>query len=451
MLVVWRQRARWALITVALCSFFSGCAATPAASNRDTGIEFVQLTDPHIFDGKDDTSENKAAFAECIRAINDQFDNEHKDYKFIVVSGDLGLEGLIGGSAVDARLNERARELAKLLSSSRVEQWYFLPGNNDLYDELPYTIGLYRQFIKAVDQSLDDLWKKAPAGERPATRVTAKDLCPDDDPQSGFFRIGSYVFIGFNDASFKNNNSFSRAKTSTDEQKRYVNQVIDRLAKVDSKDFAYIFYHIPEVDDPNWVALSAKTDKNNPGTEKWTERVKAFTQNTDSNFKQKYQYSAWLVADDVRALWQQVVNDSRVKGLFAGHFHDSKRLTYRNYDWMLTPKGSHYYDGIEKLWVCPPVALKFQSGNESKDTARGFREVSIADMSGTVTSIIYWYEVRRYFVKDPYTPVITVPPPSSFSRKMEIVEISVSLFIAAIVILGGTWITFRTPGRKIRP
>jgi hypothetical protein len=448
---VWRQRVRWALITLALCSFLSGCAAPPATSDRTSGIQFVQLTDPHIFDGKDDTSENKAAFAECNRAINEQFDNEHKDYKFIVVSGDLGLEGLIGGSGVDARVNERALELARLLSSSRVEKWYFLPGNNDLYDELPYTIGLYRQFIKAVDQSLDDLWKKVPAGARPATRVTAKDLCPDDDPQSGFFRMGSYVFIGFNDASFKNNNSFSRAKTSADEQKRYVNQVMDRLAKVDSKDFAYIFYHIPEVDDPNWVTLSAKADKKEPGTEKWTERVKDFTQNTDSNFRRGYQYSAWLVVDDVRGLWEQAVSDSRVKGLFAGHFHDSKRPTYRNYDWMLTPKGSHYYDSTEKLLVCPPVALKFQSGNESKDTARGFREVSIADGSGKVTSNIYWYEVRRYFVKDPSTPIATVSPPSFSSRNMEIVEISVSLFVVAIVILGGIWITFSTPGRKFHP
>lgn len=402
----------WALASVVLCVFLS--------INAFAQVNFIQITDPHIFDGKDDTAENESAFCSIIGQIDSLA--EQKSYEFVVVTGDLGLEKLIDGDGkLDTKIEEKANALADMISSSRIKKWLFVPGNNDLYDELPYTIDVFRDFIKVLDQKLEDKAGKPPKNER----VNAIDLCPvGNDLETGVYPSSSerasspYIFIGFNNASFKNNGSVKRAEKYYKLQSDYIDEVLYRLENIPGK-HAYIFYHIPEIDDPQWVKL----EKENPADAKLTKRKEEIASKKkemrgDKTKKPRFDkasvFSAWLVSDEVRDLWGKVITNNDVKGLFAGHFHNSERKTYHDFNkWMLTGKLNEPYenDSTSKLIVSPPIAVKFQAGGEQ---ARGFREISI-DEKGEVTnkSSFVWYEINRTFSTGlPSQSTIEEPPPS---------------------------------------
>jgi len=61
---------------------------------RAEAIRFVQVTDPHLFDGGQEGAENQAALGECIKRLNERGD-EHANYVFAVMTGDIGIENLI--------------------------------------------------------------------------------------------------------------------------------------------------------------------------------------------------------------------------------------------------------------------------------------------------------------------------------------------------------------------
>jgi Calcineurin-like phosphoesterase len=183
----------WPLGIAALWYCTSAFAAT---------VDFVQITDPHVFDCKGEVEGNKKALEWCINQINARV-GANANYKFIVVTGDLGLEGLpCGGNEKEAGASvDRARELADIIKASKVKQWLFLPGNNDLIRENPADIGTFHRFIKALkDQLLD---------------MQIVDFCPvaGDGNASGVLDVGGCRFIGFNNASFKSNDSGDDANT----------------------------------------------------------------------------------------------------------------------------------------------------------------------------------------------------------------------------------------------
>lgn len=70
------------------------------------------------------------------------------------------------------------------------------------------------------------------------------DLCPEEPggnkQELGSYRIGSRAFIGFNNASFKNDNDAGRVSLNKKTQRDYVQQVIKRVDAVDVAD-AFIF------------------------------------------------------------------------------------------------------------------------------------------------------------------------------------------------------------------
>src|SRR5205085_2749866 len=103
-------------------------------------------------------------------------------------------------------------------------------------------------------------------------------------------------------------------------QKTYAVQVED-LLKNDNSKYAYVFYHIPEIDDPYLVTL--KLDQ---------EPLKTRIANKAAIGDSFYD-SAWYVQRDVRDEWNKVVMNSTVRGLFAGHFHDNKRQSYLGFQW----------------------------------------------------------------------------------------------------------------------
>jgi tetratricopeptide (TPR) repeat protein len=373
------------VISVFLCS---------AASAQ---ITFVQLTDPHLFDDPPEANENRRALMTCVTQI-DKSIGAGAVYKFVLVTGDIGIEKVVKplldrkqataspqerdsiDQAIILNITSAAWDIAKIIGQSRVKVWLFLPGNNDLIGEDPDTINYYRDFIAHLRQLLPD--------------KEVIDLCPTDDPNSGVYNADSgFVFIGFNNASFKNDNNpalISDGKntakivatanrsdleklpttTRTNEQLKYVQQVIDRVGKAGSHP-AYIFYHIPEIDDPHPVLNS---DFKLVGDRALT-------------LADQYALSSWFVDGRVRERWSEVVLKPNVKGLFAGHFHDWRRDTYQNSRWMVTPD----YPGgsLSKLYVCPPISIKRQGDQAAQ--ARGFQAVSIDGM-GKVSVKPFWYD-----------------------------------------------------------
>ena len=108
------------------------------------------------------------------------------------------------------------------------------PWNNDLVGEDPAKIGTFHHFIKALQEQL------------PGMQIV--DFCPlDGDDSSGVLEEGGCRFIGFNNASFKSNESSNDAERFEASQKKNVDEVVRRLKTGEP---TFIFYHIPEIDDP---------------------------------------------------------------------------------------------------------------------------------------------------------------------------------------------------------
>ncbi|HEY3898643.1 MAG TPA: metallophosphoesterase [Chthoniobacter sp.] len=356
-------------------------------------VNFAQLTDPHIFDCKGDVAGNKKMLEWCIERTNLGAPGG-QPFDFVVVTGDLGLEGL-GGQR--EKLDSAASELGKIIASSSVKHWLFVPGNNDLTDENPGTIGVYFQFIDALQDKVRNHF--------------IVDLCPrDDDPASGVYKEGQCRFIGFNNASFKSNGKASDAKKFESEQLKDIQQVIDRLSTPGLK-HAYLFYHIPEVDDPYYADLLSPDDP---------EFIKRETEQKElDNPNPK---SAWTVTQAVRTKWNEVVNDPRVSARFTGHFHTSLRKRY---------------GGVgNNLFICPPIASKKQE--DAPRQARGFLAVSVDCARDEVKSEVVWYEVNKVV---PETPA---PDKNTGSANREgTIAFNASFLILLAVVVAAIYILWR--------
>src|SRR5437667_8177136 len=60
------------------------------------GVNFVQLTDPHLFGSE---PENERAFSNCVNEINARLE-KGANYSFVVLTGDLGIEDLVSTKEV---------------------------------------------------------------------------------------------------------------------------------------------------------------------------------------------------------------------------------------------------------------------------------------------------------------------------------------------------------------
>ena len=335
------------------------------AFRAEAGISFVQLTDPHLFD-KD--AKNDRALRDCVEEINRR-KKEGADFRFVVVTGDIGIEQLVSekppGAAerqalppAEIEKKQGPQKFAALIEPCSVKKWLFLPGNNDLIEERPETLDYYTNFISRLHEQLKPLG------------FEIIDLTPREDTNSGIYRDGDYTLLGFNDASFKSNNKAQNMKQWKASDSDAIEKVRQRLHAGKN---VYIFYHIPEVDDPYFVSGM------NPA------ELKALFDErgvTDS----PYEYSAWTVTPGVRDAWNAVASQEQVKGLFAGHFHDSRRESYTDLRWLKTP--SYSLATLSKLHVCPPLAEKKQE--KKIEQARGFQIVDLDD-TGRPSVQIVWY------------------------------------------------------------
>lgn len=86
--------------------FSVGVMFSPATARAQ--VNFVQITDPHIFDDTwpdDRRLEDRAALASCINQINER-NKSGANYQFVVVTGDLGVEDLVRRVADKGKVSE---------------------------------------------------------------------------------------------------------------------------------------------------------------------------------------------------------------------------------------------------------------------------------------------------------------------------------------------------------
>lgn len=431
-----------AVIAIQLLFMIAGLYASSSEASSNT-VRVAHFSDPHLFEKPKNRAIEEPINQQTFRRSIEQANTLHAQQKinFAVLTGDIGVEQMflfefkdksgdtvsipqgssdIPGSKMRALLDRRlsvdalkksnkyfeqrwtqgVETLANLIKASQITTWLFVPGNNDLWDELDSSIMIYAQFVREVSEEVSKL--------NPAIRVvdfrkTNKHDATHFEQITGKDSNGRSVkkellFVGFDNASFKNNGQLSRLYQLTQSQQSQQKQVTVALASQITKtqlehvkklqntlqqktyDFAYLFYHIPAIDDPWWVT--------NAGEKFAVERKSKWDLLEEFNLKQNidvnYQYSAWQVDPNVRTQWHEVLKNKKVKGLIAGHFHAEEKDTYlRLAAW--SNKSTGIYNQLPMLHVVPPIAVK--NGNYE---ARGFQLLTI-DMTGHVQRDIHWY------------------------------------------------------------
>jgi len=396
-------------------------------------IRFAQMTDPHILDNdgaRNSRAENERVFRWAIDEINRR-NAAGPAYEFVVATGDFGLENFVrqhlrwsgkenpdpakrntweeksgAGKDIQKALQRAAHVYAGFIARSHVRVWLMVPGNNDLVDEDPSTIRYFHDFVAAVRTELDpdhDVRDFVPHAGDPGAGVLTKENC---------------VFLGLDNASFKSNNWQGDMADFQAAQSRAIGELAKRIAGARAEDNVYVFCHIPEIDDPFLTTFEHKLGPLSAAptplqaqfvdqmTKLWKGRGEAppvydpkaplSRRNAPGKADQgaKYPRSAWTVDDSVRTLWHNgVVEDARVRRIFAGHFHSADRWAYADLNWARDGNYSpavYPAKSIDKLVICPPIAAKNQL--VASERACGFRDVSVYGKEGNVASEIVWID-----------------------------------------------------------
>lgn len=365
-------------------------------------IQFAHITDLHIFEDKKRKEESQISAADFIISIN-KINEISKSLKtplaFVLLSGDIGVGKLLTLDPVTGKLTKdpikwstAINSIVPILKISNVKKWLFVPGNNDLYEERPESIQFYSQFLKEL-QNRPEVTTAGLSIVDFRLDATQKAQ-PSSSP--GMYVLQNFLFVGWDNSFFKNNNSVKNY-IGKDGQLIPLDQTIEyqSLEKLKEKlesskaKYAYIFYHIPDIDDP-YLILFDESQKNTVVSKRLDE-AKAIS---PSFVQGLYPYSAWTVPLGVRQLWEKIVTrkDAKapiIKGLFAGHFHDHKKETYLTTLWL---KSNKYKDEIlRKLYIAPPVSVKNQTQYPNADRATGLQIITIND-NGNVIRKPYWFD-----------------------------------------------------------
>lgn len=409
----------------ALCSAYFLAICGIFAPTVFAEVRFVHLTDPHLFEqpGKEkETLESLEYFRIAVKRVNSleaslNTNKQHLD--FVILTGDLGIEKLIKELPIDAtevgkkegsiviekdgkffeliknqdKWTKGVKLVADIIVKSKPKLWLLVPGNNDLYDELPETIGLYADFVNDIKQlvaSKDAMLKIIDF------RLEATDKIGDFLP--GTLKIGNNLIIGWNNAFFKNNYSVKRFLDKDNNPKpieqlaeyKSLQTLSEAMKHYDAK-YIYIFYHIPEVDDPWRINFEVDPDDQDDNTVSKTFReVNKLSPELAQGI---YPYSAWMVPIEIRKMWENIIIDvsrsAEVKGLFAGHFHDRNRDLYEGFRWL---RDTRYRPEILAiLHIDSSISVKNQIDFSSKNRARGGQFVQIDD-AGDLKIERFWIE-----------------------------------------------------------
>jgi len=368
------------------------CTACQAADHQPP-VWFVHVTDPHLFDRSEDekpknmTEDEKRAdekrrklqedlsqkaFADLLRTAGALPGTDAKP-AFLVVTGDFGVDGVVGKPPT----TEQEKVLAKLLAASPVRDVYYVPGNNDVpgESEQPDVVGATRNFFGRVDSLLGG-------------RVALHDLtdCYYLPGTSCEANIGTeFRLIGFPTHSFKNDKGRYEKNHKDQEAHSAKLAVLVKQAAADGRK-ALILTHIPELDDPYWQAQDRFAGKQPPQPRPVFQPP----------------WSAWNVSQKVYQDWKDVVDSRAVAGVLAGHFHDNHReIYYPPYQW--SQAAGNRADPA-KLLLAPPLGVRLQ--DISPRQARGFALVRLE--GDRVSRRMYWYHpARGMFQPDP----VRVRPP----------------------------------------
>lgn len=381
-------------------------------------VKFAQVTDLHIFEDSKRARESKISASDfdiSIKKINQVSkalkENLKEPLDFVLLSGDMGigkllkLEPMVEGDPNVAVKKDgkmytltkdegkwtKAKEfIAGMIKNSAVKTWLIVPGNNDLYDEQHETVAFFGDFIKELREMPDVKFSGLSIVD---FRLDASQKAQPESPP-GMYVIKDLLFVGWDNSFFKNNYSVKKYM-SADHKLVPPNQTADyqsvqRLSqalKTSPAKYAYIFYHIPEIDDPYMVPFDEKKSGNVV-----FRRLQEAMAISPAFAKGIYPYSAWTVPLSTRRAWENLVTNKTfkvpvIKGLFAGHFHDHNRKTYETYEWVKTK--DYKSDILDKLYIAPPVSVKHQEKYPASEQARGGQIVTIDD-NGHVTRDIFW-------------------------------------------------------------
>jgi hypothetical protein len=375
-------------------------------------LRVAHLSDPHLYDTKSKNIEparedegclNTRLLKNSIEEINIQ--NEISPVDFVVVTGDIGVEKLIEGTGIVCskakittnsegkiefdgivrdeeiapKIKAGAEVLAKEIANSKIVDWLFVNGNNDLCNENVASLIYFNNYISEV--------KKALARLNPKIKIV--NLVAEDDHVAtySFPKAPNQVFIGFENGSWKNNHDPLYADGHNKEfQYNTLTALEAEIVKQEAlgKNI-HLLFHVPNFDDP-FNAESAKEpcEKRISTNAKFENNCAVIKPKIPTNGVGNL-YSAWLVRDDFRARWDALTSKSSIKNLLAGHFHSYERDVY------LDPSiwQTQAYKNIEKYRVAPPISIKNQKVSRENKQARGFNLVNI-NQDGSRTGNIYW-------------------------------------------------------------
>lgn len=385
-------------------------------------VKFVHLTDPHLFEvaGKENESADSAVhFRTTITYINTMENPKNKKkLSFVVLTGDLGVEKLITKSQIssgeakkkpntvvieeDGKLfeltknkekwNSGLKTLANIIAKSKSKLWLMVPGNNDLYDEIPSTIIFYADFIKDLKATVQ---AKNTDIRIVDFRLESQDSIEGFKP--GTLKIGDKLFIGWDNSFFKNNYSIKRfldknkKPISIEQLAEYksLQKLSDVINTSDAK-YVYIFYHIPEVDDP-W-RINFDVDPDDPDDNTVSQALKEAARLSPELAKGIYPYSAWMIPIEIRKMWENLIVSPlgrvEIMGLFAGHFHDPQREIYNGFKWLRDVR--YKPEILSILHIAPSISAKNQHTAAPKDRSRGGEVVFIDDLGRVKVERFFW-------------------------------------------------------------
>jgi hypothetical protein len=365
-------------------------------------VQFAQLSDPHIFEDNKRASEAKVSthdFEKSIEKMNEISKGLKSPLNFVLLSGDIGIGKLLTTEPITNNVikatqkwSEAIQTIANMLIKSNVKKWFFVPGNNDLYEERAETVSFFSQFLKEL-QNRPEI-RKAGLQLIDFRLDSAQKAQPESAP--GIYLFQNFLFVGWDNSFFKNNNSlknyFGKDGKIIPLDKTIEYQSLEKLKNVlesSKATYAYIFYHIPDIDDP-YLVLFDESKKDNIVSK----RMKEALDISPTFAKDFYPYSAWTVPAGVRDLWEKIIlrptgKGPEIRGLFAGHFHDHKKETYLTTNWL---KDKRYQAEIlKKLFLAPPISVKNQTQYPLIDRATGLQIITIND-NGSVIRKAYWFE-----------------------------------------------------------
>lgn len=318
------------------------------------GLDFIQITDLHLFDSETDRLSNEAALDWSLKAI-EWYQNKGVLLRFVVFTGDLGLQCVVGpldelpvtGCVKTTTLSQAADLLANKLIRLSIPV-YFVPGNNDLVDEKACDIVRYRNFLRSLRERIKEKGFSLPV----------IDLTVAPQETSGW-RV-----FGLNSASFKypavshyvkescprGYKSENVATSPEQELDLFVERVTSRTNNI--KLPTLIFTHEPEIVDPF--------------------RLKVI----------------WDLEQKHLTKWHDLMCGDAIVGVFAGHLHSQN---FNLYGTAFTTAGNCKDAKSASTWVAPPLASKVQ--NPLARQARGLLWVRVGLTEPYQVSVTpLWYE-----------------------------------------------------------